>query len=208
MSFFNKHFFVGVATGMAITLVIIVAGIGVGAYFVMKMVPAEKELATLLPEPIFPPEGQLATHGRADVGATLQALSGEKILVSELEGRVVFLNMWATWCKPCIAELPGIQRLFESFKDEPVAFVLVSPEKLDHVKDYMASTELTVPVFVWETTPPTVFKSQVIPATFIMDRAGNVVFRHIGAAKWDSEPCQAFLKYLVRAGESEPWWLG
>jgi thiol-disulfide isomerase/thioredoxin len=201
MSFFNKNFFAGMAAGMLTTVVVISAGIGVGGYFVMKGMPGV-DIAGSLQGPNFPTEQQLSSYGKASFAPALQTLGGETVSMSKFEGQVVFLNVWATWCKPCVAELPGIQRLSESFKDQPVAFLLVTEEEIDHVKKFMSSANLTIPTFLWQ-DPPAVFKTHVLPTTFIMDRDGNIVFHHVGAANWDDEACRAFLTRLAGSGQLE-----
>jgi len=146
--------------------------------------------------PQFPEPSELSTIGTADYSWSYRALDGKEILFSESKGKVVFLNFWATWCGPCKAEMPNIQSLYDSLKNEDIVFLLVSNEDEETVRKFLDKKQYTFPVYLRDKEVPEVFKTRGIPATFILSREGSVVFKHVGAAKWDDESCLSFIRSL------------
>jgi thiol-disulfide isomerase/thioredoxin len=134
-------------------------------------------------------------HGRADYDWALRTLDGRELRLADFRGQPLFINVWATWCGPCRDEMPDIQALHDSMKSDHVAFLLISEEEADEVRSYMDRNQFTFPVYVTARTPD-VFESRGIPATFIVDQAGEIVFRRVGAARWDSDACRNFLRAL------------
>lgn len=192
MSFFNRNFFVGLAAGVGLTAALIFsAGLLMFLQVKEQMDDLDDRRGGLSPPPL-PVERSLA-----DVEWKLQTLDGEETLLSGFEGKVLFVNLWATWCGPCIAEMPSIQRLYEQFAQEDVAFLLVSDEPPDVVEEFAQEQEWKLPLYVSNEGRPSVFESQGIPATFILDREGRIVFRHVGSARWDDESSVRFLSDLL-----------
>ncbi len=126
----------------------------------------------------------------------MTALDGRETTLGEHRGKVVFVNVWATWCGPCVNEMPGIQALYDSARKEGVAFVLVSEEKSEVVKTFVEQEKYSFPVFTSENLPDK-FKTQGIPATFVVNRQGAIVHKHVGSADWNTESCRKFLRSLL-----------
>jgi thiol-disulfide isomerase/thioredoxin len=135
--------------------------------------------------------------GRADASWALRTLHGEEVTFGHFQGRPVFVNVWATWCPPCVAEVPSIQDLHDALKDEGVAVILVTNEGLDIVRPFVHRKGWHVPIYVVRDLPA-VFQSGAIPATFIVNRRGDIVFQHIGRAHWNTDDCRTFLRQLQR----------
>lgn len=129
----------------------------------------------------------------------LQKLSGETIDFDELKGKVVFLNLWATWCPPCIAEMPDIQELYNEMKDENIAFVMLSVDTkgTDKVKKFIDKKKFTFPVYLLENGIPDKFSSNVIPTTFIISKDGEVVSRQEGMASYNTNEFKEYLRKLI-----------
>ncbi len=145
-----------------------------------------------------PANGQKSSNGSADYSWQIRTLDGRATRLEEFRGKVLFVNVWATWCGPCVSEMPDIQGLYNSLqKDSNVAFLLVSEEEDAPVRTFVTENKITAPVFISNATMPGVFESRGIPATFIVDRAGAIVHKRIGAAHWDDESCRAFLRSLL-----------
>jgi thiol-disulfide isomerase/thioredoxin len=131
----------------------------------------------------------------ADYGWQFNALDGRAISFSDFQDQVVFVNVWATWCGPCRAEMPAIQRLHDAVRADGIALVLVSDEDAATVQQFVGKGGYTFPVYLSQTLPD-VFDTDTIPASFVVSRDGRVVLRHRGAAAWDSAACQSFLRAL------------
>ena len=195
MSFFNRHFFVGLAAGVGLTVALIAAA---GVLMMLQVKHRMGDLDDLgdraggLAPPPLPVERSLA-----DFEWKLQGLEGEETSLAAFEGKVLFVNLWATWCGPCVVEMPSIQRLYEQFQQEDVKFLLVSDEPPDVVEPFVQEKGWELPMYVSSDEKPYVFESRGIPATFILDREGRIVFRHVGSARWDDESAIRFLNGLL-----------
>ena len=122
----------------------------------------------------------------------LRSLAGDSLDMTDFRGTTVLLNRWATWCAPCLKELPALQALHEEHGD--ITLVLVSGEDPETVQRYIERREYAFPVYTSESPPPDVFKSGSIPVTFVIDPGGRVVFRHTGIADWSDDRVVAFLR--------------
>ena len=103
-----------------------------------------------------------------------------------LKGKVVFINLWATWCGPCLVEMPTIYKLRQAFKDrEDLVFLMVDVDgKLDKAKQWMEKKEIDLPVYGMASQIPLELFSGSIPTTFIVDKQGRFVGRQVGAANY------------------------
>lgn len=133
---------------------------------------------------------------------TLQALSGESVTLSQYRGKVVFLNFWATWCPPCRAELPSMQRLNEVFAGRDFVMLAVNVEEdaaevlPDFLKQYPHSYSVLLDV---EAKAQELYNVDKFPETFIIDKQGRVVERVIGARDWSSTAMLQRFNTLVGA---------
>lgn len=158
-----------------------------------------RRLKTGLEERLEPPP---LPHGRWDYQMSASSLDGRVVPFIEFSGQVLVLNFWATWCAPCVAEMPSLSRLHEATSDLEVALACVTQEPTDVVRSFLAKHSIEVPVYVLEGDPPPSFGSRAIPATFVLDRSGNIALRHIGAAAWDHESIVNFIRGLAAAPTS------
>ncbi|NVO86416.1 TlpA family protein disulfide reductase [Hymenobacter terrestris] len=128
----------------------------------------------------------------------LTALDGKPVNLSDLKGKAVFVNMWASWCPPCVAEMPGIQALHEKLDPEKVAFVMISLDKNPAKARAMLKRQgYTFPVYfpTGPLAPP--FDSNSIPSTVILGPNGEVAARHEGMADYDTPEFKAALEQLA-----------
>ena len=138
-------------------------------------------------------------YGRADASWTLRDMDGKPVDFQQFRGRPIFLNVWATWCPPCVAEMPSINRLASNPRVKDVAFLCVSVEEnAQPVGQFAKEHSLTVPVYLGGAEAPRVFQTEGIPATFLIDRDGNVVAKEIGSRNWDDEKVIATLENLAK----------
>ncbi|MEM1093406.1 MAG: TlpA disulfide reductase family protein [Bacteroidota bacterium] len=127
----------------------------------------------------------------------LRPLAGESIVLGEFNDRPVFLNLWATWCPPCLAEMPGIQKLYNEVGDE-VAFVMLSLDEGDEeVEAFIEAKGYTMPVYRLEGPLPSVYQAPVLPTTFVISPEGRIVLREEGMARYNTDRFEAYLRGLV-----------
>lgn len=125
---------------------------------------------------------------------------GNTVSLSELKDKPVFLNFWATWCPPCIAELPSIQNLYNQFHDK-VHFVFISNEEPEVVNRFMKDKGYSLPLYALAGPVPDAFETSTIPTTYVISKSGRLVLYKTGAANWDSRKTIRIMEQLVVAGE-------
>lgn len=128
----------------------------------------------------------------------LLTLNGDRTSLKEFEGKTIFLNFWATWCPPCIAEMPNIQALYEELSNNPeIVFVMLSLDE-DHEKarSFLERKELSLPVYFLQGRKPGSYDSSVVPTTYIISPEGNIVIEKRGMAKYDTDEFRNFLLSL------------
>lgn len=111
---------------------------------------------------------------------------GEIISLQQHKGKVIFINFWATWCPPCIAEMPSMQKLYDDYENK-VVFLFVTTDSFQKANQFLIKEELSLPIYQSASNPPLEMQSQTIPATYLIDKEGNVVVAKIGAADWNSD---------------------
>jgi thiol-disulfide isomerase/thioredoxin len=135
----------------------------------------------------------------SDYQISFKDLNGKKFDFSSLTGKVIFINFWATWCPPCVAEMPAIQELYNMYKDNSnVAFLLVSNETPEEVKKFIHKKGYTFPVYLNENKLPQALSSASIPATFVISKTGKLVISETGAANWVGERMLKTMDELIK----------
>jgi thiol-disulfide isomerase/thioredoxin len=127
----------------------------------------------------------------------VQDLSGKTVSFSSFLKKPVFVNVWATWCPPCRAELPGIQQLYETYKDR-VQFVLLTNEPKNVILPFVQKHHYNELPFFRYRYLPSDFSTQSIPATFILSKKGKVMLVKKGSARWDSGKVKKLLEQLIK----------
>ena len=142
----------------------------------------------------------------AEYNWTLKDLNEQQVPFSRFQGKAVFLNVWATWCGPCVREMPSIARLAarDTFKDKNIAFVCVSvDDATDTVRQFVRDKNWPMTVLHARTRPP-VYQTEGIPATFIISPAGRIVAAEVGSTDWDGPDVVAFLEKTAAMPASPP----
>ena len=127
----------------------------------------------------------------------LRDLDGNETDLADIPEKVVFVNRWATWCAPCIEEMPSIESLAWDLQDEDIAFLIVSNEPLETVMPFVEDKGWRLPIYTAPKVPP-VFQSNGIPSTFVLDETRRVVFAHVGSARWDTASSHEYFGDLLR----------
>jgi len=119
---------------------------------------------------------------------TLKDLKGNPVSLSRYRGKVVFLNFWATWCPPCRAEMPDMERLYEVFGGQEFIMLAVNVEDdVEAVKAFLKDHPHSFPVLLdVEASAQNLYGVFRFPETFLIDKKGRVVERYLGARDWSS----------------------
>ena len=132
----------------------------------------------------------------ADFNLTLMNENGKTISLEEFKGKVIFMNMWATWCLPCIAEMPNINKLHKEMGNE-VAFVMVSlDEDFETAKAFNKRKGYNFSIYTLQSNRPTMYQSSTVPTTFVINAKGELVLTHKGMANYNTSKFKKLLKDL------------
>jgi peroxiredoxin len=128
------------------------------------------------------------TVGKTAPDFQLVDMQDRDVRLSDYRGKVVFLNFWATWCKPCREEMPSMEVLFKNFEDQGLIVLAVSIDRVTTKKDippFIKSMNLSFPVLIdsWGKTDKP-YKRMGVPETFIIDRQGVIREIVIGPRDW------------------------
>ncbi|MEQ9424318.1 MAG: TlpA disulfide reductase family protein [Cyclobacteriaceae bacterium] len=116
---------------------------------------------------------------------SLADLKGNPIKISDYKGQVVFLNFWATWCKPCIAEMPSIDRAKKALEGKEVVFLAASDESIEKIERFMGKYEFSFD-FIQMKDDFATLAIHSLPTTIIYDRSGKIILNEVGARDWDT----------------------
>jgi len=141
-------------------------------------------------------EGAMLGLTQADFNFNLINKEGKTISLKKFKGKVIFLNMWATWCAPCVAEMPSINKLHDEIGDE-VAFVMLSlDQNFEKAKAFDKRKGYDLPIFAPASNLPAMYQSSAIPTTYVIDAAGNLALTHKGMANYSDPEFKKFLNSL------------
>ena len=123
--------------------------------------------------------------------------------IQDFKGKNLFINYWATWCNPCLAEMPYMAELYENYKgQDDLIFLYLSREKLDTIKNYIPKDESLKNLPIYKiVTDDEFFATSGIPTTFIINSKGEVVVKDVGSAFWNDESVFKFLDQLIQENE-------
>ncbi|MGJ7030582.1 TlpA disulfide reductase family protein [Niabella hirudinis] len=120
---------------------------------------------------------------------------GKPVTLESLKGKKVVVNIWASWCPPCRAEMPSIQNLYKKTDKEKVAFVLLSvDDQMEDAAAFKKKQGLNMPVFFPAENLPLLFNVQAIPSTFIFNEKGELIKKMEGMDNYDTQEYVDLLK--------------
>jgi thiol-disulfide isomerase/thioredoxin len=131
---------------------------------------------------------------------SLPALGGDTIRLAELKGQVVLLNFWATWCPPCRAEMPSMERAYQAYRAQGFRVVAIDyREGPELVEPFVKGLGLTFPIALDRDGSVTDSKYPTggLPTTYLIDRQGRAVARRLGYVEWDSAAARALIEALL-----------
>jgi len=131
---------------------------------------------------------------------TVPTPAGEKFRLGDQRGKVVMVNFWATWCPPCLEEMPAMERLYRKHKDAGFTLVAISvdadPKK---VTPFVSEHKLTMPIGVDPKMDlASTYGVRALPSSFIVGRDGNLAALAIGPRHWDNEAAHALVEGMLR----------
>lgn len=131
----------------------------------------------------------------ADYNLTLSDMNGNLTDLKQSKGKPMLINFWATWCSPCIAELPGLVKLYKEFGDK-VDFYFISNEERARLQNFLSKKGLNIPVYIPASKTPKVYNSSSIPTTFLINAKGKIIASAKGMANWDSKKVKDKMRKL------------
>ncbi len=131
-----------------------------------------------------------------DYNWQLTKISSEKVHFEVSKDRVILLNYWATWCPPCIAEMPSLQKLYEKYGDK-MDFYFVSSEEPQILQQFLSKKGFTLPVYIQKMKSPSALESKSLPTTFLISKKGEVIIRETGSADWNSEKVHLLIDRML-----------
>jgi thiol-disulfide isomerase/thioredoxin len=123
--------------------------------------------------------------------------------IQDFKGKNLFINYWATWCNPCLAEMPYMAELYEKYNNEEnIVFLFLSREKLKTIKNYIPKDESLQKLPIYKIiTDDEFFATSGIPTTFIINSSGEVLVKDLGTAFWNDESVFKFIDSLISSNE-------
>ena len=115
----------------------------------------------------------------------LTDLAGQTFNLKGYSGKTLFINFWATWCKPCLQEMPSIQSAMEKLKNENIEFLFASEETAEQINKFRTQHNYNFNYVRVENLPE--LNIMALPTTFIFDKEGKLVFSEMGYRQWDDK---------------------
>lgn len=144
-------------------------------------------------------------YGTVDYNWNLVSDTGKPVSFERFRNKVVVVNFFATWCPPCVAEMPGIQELYSGVSSPDIEFIILSRDKsMEIATAFMKKKDYTLPVYMSAGPVPAVFDSQVIPTTYVIAPDGTIVSEHRGMADYGNDKMKNFLRELATEVKGGP----
>ena len=133
------------------------------------------------------------------------ALEGGKVRLADFKGKVVFLNLWATWCGPCMEEMPAMERLWQRYKGQGLVVIALSMDSSGAkvVKPFIEQAKFTYRVALDPKMEiAQLYGARSVPSTFIIDRSGVLRAIALGPRDWDGRASLAYFDALLKDGKT------
>ncbi|MCJ7468558.1 MAG: TlpA family protein disulfide reductase [Maribacter sp.] len=124
---------------------------------------------------------------------------GKPFDFDSVKDEVVLINFWASWCQPCVQEMPSLQKLYDEY-GQKVRFLFIAQDEKIKVDAFMTKKQYSFPVYYSILKKPELFISNVIPATYILDKSGKIVLATTGSKDWHDQGTRSLLDALLQKG--------
>lgn len=129
----------------------------------------------------------------------LKGYNGTKnVNLADFRGQVVFLNFWGSWCPPCVAEMPSIQKLHEKYGDKIKIVLITMNDKPEKFVPFLQENNYSMPVYEANSLIPKVLIPKSFPTTYIIDKKGEVILKEIKSQDWNSDEIHAIIDKLIK----------
>ncbi len=145
-------------------------------------------------------EGTQKNNGTKAPEFVLQTLDGKNYDSGELKGRILIVDFWATWCKPCIQEMPDYNALYNKFKSEKFEMlgVTLASGDANTVKNFIGNLKIDYPIYMGNDKVVFDFGGIVaFPTTFIIDQNWNIVKKYVGGGKVKIDEIEMIVEALL-----------
>lgn len=176
--------------GLSVSIIGLLASVGFGTYYYMQIKQFQKRMTAM---------GEQKYEEWIGVEApnfTLECLDGNTVTLSELRGRRVILDFWATWCPPCKREIPHFVELRNMYDSNDLAVIGISSEDKNTVSPFATKHGINYPLASEKDLPAPYADITSLPTTFFIDRQG--IIRHVAEGYHDFEELNTFVSMLAR----------
>ena len=150
----------------------------------------------------FNPAGKLRFEkGAPAPNFTLPDLNGKMVSLADYKDQVVLLNIWATWCRPCVEEMPSMEKLHQELKGEKFIILAVSIDEagVKAVRPFMKKHKLSFPALIDSAgTINSLYQTSGVPESFIIDKQGNILEEIIGPRDWAAPGALKYFRSLIQ----------
>ncbi len=145
--------------------------------------------------------GVVAVEERKQIASydwKLHGVNTESYDFNEAKDKVVLINYWATWCPPCIAEMPSLQELYTTYKDnDQIVFLFITNEVDEDIFKFVNAKHYNYPVYRALSEDPKPFINNPIPQTYLIDKKGKIVIDKSNAWNWNSDKVKETINNLL-----------
>ncbi|WP_138431508.1 TlpA family protein disulfide reductase [Fodinibius saliphilus] len=134
-----------------------------------------------------------------DYQLELLQTNGNRTTLSNFKGDLIFLNVWASWCPPCVAEMPTIETLYNEVGDhENIRFILLSMDKEPHkAVQFMQSRKFDMPYYFPASRLPIAFQSEYLPTTYVISKEGKIIYKKEGIADYSASVFMQWIEEMA-----------
>ena len=143
---------------------------------------------------------EAGTEEDFDYSQVIRTMEGEDISMEEFRGKVIFLNIWASWCGPCRAEMPGIEELYGELRDDKdIAFVMLSVDRRESAAHkFMKRMKFDFPSYTMGGPLTDQLRVPSVPTTFVISPSGKIIKKKVGMARYNT---RSFKNFLIESKE-------